>query len=149
MTPPAITQLTISRCDSDGNYDPNGDYAAISYAYSISTVNNKNTKTAVIQYKRSTGSSWSNLLTNSAYSANTTVYPSIELLSDYQWDIRLTVSDYFGSSEMTVTMPSAEVLMDLLPPATAWALERQPSNRICLILAGLYGSDQDQRMAPT
>lgn len=112
--PPAITQLTISRCDSDGNYDPNGDYAAISYAYSISTVNNKNTRTAVIQYKRSTGSSWSNLLTNSAYSANTTVYPSIELLSDYQWDIRLTVSDYFGSSEMTVTMPSAEVLMDLL-----------------------------------
>ena len=112
--PPAITQLTISRCDSDGNYDPNGDYAAISYAYSISTVNNKNTKSAVIQYKRSTGSSWSNLLTNSAYSANTTVYPTTELLSDYQWDIRLTVSDYFGSSEMTVTLPSAEVLMDLL-----------------------------------
>ena len=112
--PPAITRLSAFRCDADGNADDNGDYTGISYAYSISSVNSKNTKSAVIQYKRSTGSSWTNLLTNSAYSANTTVYPTTELLSDYQWDIRLTVSDYFGSSEMTVTLPSAEVLMDLL-----------------------------------
>lgn len=112
--PPAITRLSAFRCDADGNTDDNGDYTGISYAYSISSVNSKNTKSAVIQYKRSTGSSWTNLLTNSAYSANTTVYPTTELLSDYQWDIRLTVSDYFGSSEMTVTLPSAEVLMDLL-----------------------------------
>ena len=112
--PPAITRLSAFRCDADGNADDNGDYTGISYAYSISSVNSKNTKSAVIQYKRSTGSSWTNLLTNSAYSANTTVYPTTELLSDYQWDIRLTVSDYFGASEMTVTLPSAEVLMDLL-----------------------------------
>ena len=112
--PPAITRLSAFRCDADGNTDDNGDYTGISYAYSISSVNSKNTKSAVIQYKRSTGSSWTNLLTNSAYSANTTVYPTTELLSDYQWDIRLTVSDYFGSSEMTVTLPSAEVLLDLL-----------------------------------
>lgn len=112
--PPAITRLSAFRCDADGNTDDNGDYTGISYAYSIASVNNKNTKSATLQYKRSSASSWSNLASNSAYSASTTIYPTTALSADYQWDIRLTVTDYFGSSTKTVTLPSAEVLLDLL-----------------------------------
>lgn len=112
--PPAISGLTVWRCDAGGNADDSGDYVGITYAYTVAPVGNKNTVSAKIEYKRSTGSAWTELLTSSAYSVNTTVHPETELLSDYQWDLRLTVSDYFGSTAMTATLPSAEVLLDLL-----------------------------------
>lgn len=111
---PAITGLTVWRCDADGNADDSGDYVGITYAYAIASVGGKNDAAAKIEYKRSTGTAWTELLTNTAYSANTTVHPETELLSDYQWDIRLTIEDYFGSTSMTATLPSAEVLLDLL-----------------------------------
>ena len=111
---PAITALSVWRCTADGVADDSGDYVGITYAYTIASVNSKNDASAKIEYKRNTASSWSSLLTNSAYAVSTTVYPDQEMLSDYQWDIRLTVTDYFGSTTMTVTLPSAEVLMDLL-----------------------------------
>lgn len=111
---PAITALRVWRCTADGAADDSGDYVGITYAYTIASVNSKNNASAKLEYKRSTASSWSSLLNNSAYSVSTTVYPDQEMLSDYQWDIRLTVTDYFGSTTMTVTLPSAEVLLDLL-----------------------------------
>ena len=111
---PAITALSVWRCTADGAADDSGDYVGITYAYTIASVNSKNNASAKMEYKRSTASSWSSLLTNSAYAVSTTVYPDQEMLSDYQWDIRLTVMDYFGSTTMTVTLPSAEVLLDLL-----------------------------------
>lgn len=111
---PAITALSVWRCTADGAADDSGDYVGITYAYTIASVNSKNNASAKMEYKRSTASSWSSLLTNSAYAVSTTIYPAQEMLSDYQWDIRLTVSDYFGSTTMTATLPSAEVILDLL-----------------------------------
>ena len=111
---PAITALSVWRCTADGAADDSGDYVGITYAYTIASVNSKNDASAKIEYKRNTASSWSSLLTNSAYAVSTTIYPAQEMLSDYQWDIRLTVSDYFGSTTMTATLPSAEVILDLL-----------------------------------
>lgn len=111
---PAITAFAPYRCNADGAADDSGDYVGITYAYSVAPVNSKNAATAKIEAKRSTLTSWSTLLTNGAYSATTTVFPDQELLSDYQYDLRITVSDYFGSTSMTVTLPSAEVILDLL-----------------------------------
>lgn len=111
---PAITALSVWRCTADGAADDSGDYVGITYAYTIASVNSKNDASAKIEYKRNTASSWSSLLTNSAYAVSTTVYPAQEMLSDYQWDIRLTVSDYFGSTTITGMLPSAKVIWDLL-----------------------------------
>lgn len=141
--PPAITRLSAFRCDADGNTDDNGDYTGISYAYSIASVNNKNTKSATLQYKRSSASSWSNLASNSAYSASTTIYPTTALSADYQWDIRLTVSDYFGSTTMTITLPSAQVIMDLLAAGDGMGIGRTSEQSKVLAIAWhtLIGSD--------
>lgn len=140
---PAITVLRAWRCTEDGTEDDNGDYVGISYAYSVSSVNSKNTASAKIEYKRSTLSSWTSLLTNSAYSVNTSVHPSAELLSDYRWDIRLTVSDYFGSTTMTITLPSAQVIMDLLAAGDGMGIGRTSEQSKVLAIAWhtLIGSD--------
>lgn len=140
---PAITVLRAWRCTEDGTEDDSGDYVGISYAYSVSSVNSKNTASAKIEYKRSTLSSWTSLLTNSAYSVNTSVHPSAELLSDYRWDIRLTVSDYFGSTTMTITLPSAQVIMDLLAAGDGMGIGRTSEQSKVLAIAWhtLIGSD--------
>ena len=111
---PAITALSVWRCTADGVADDSGDYVSITYAYTIASVNSKNNATSKIEYKRTTLTEWAELMTGNDYAVNTTVYPDQELLSDYRWDIRLTVSDYFGSTAMTVTLPSAEVILDLM-----------------------------------
>lgn len=118
---PAITALSVWRCTADGAADDSGDYVGITYAYTIASVNSKNDASAKMEYKRSTATSWSSLLTNGAYAVSTTVYPAQELLSDYQWDIRLTVSDYFGSTTMTATLPSAAVILDVKADGTGIA----------------------------
>ena len=113
-TAPAITALSAHRCNADGSYNTNGDYVYIDYAYHIAAVGNKNTHSATLSIKRSTGSDWTQVASNSAYSANTHVVPSQQFLSDYQFDVRLVVADYFDSTPMTVWLPSAEVILDIL-----------------------------------
>lgn len=119
---PAITAFAPYRCNADGAADDSGDYVGITYAYSVAPVNSKNTATAKIEYKRTALTEWAELMTGNDYAVNTTVYPGQELLSDYQWDIRLTVSDYFGSTAMSVILPSAEVLLDLLASGKGLAI---------------------------
>lgn len=120
-TSPAITALSAHRCNADGSYNTNGDYVYIDYAYHIAAVGNKNTHSATLSIKRSTGSDWTQVASNSAYSANTHVVPSQQFLSDYQFDVRLVVADYFDSTPMTVRLPSAETILDISADGTAVA----------------------------
>ena len=86
------------------------------YKYSVSSLGSKNTASMTIQYKRSTETSWSTLLTGTALSANTTAKPTTPTFStDYQYDVRITVTDWFGTSRTyTTTLPSGAVILDLL-----------------------------------
>lgn len=112
-TAPAITALSAHRCNADGSYNTNGDYVYIDYAYHIAAVGNKNTPYATLSIKRSTGSDWTQVASNSAYSANTHVVPSQQFLSDYQFDVQLVVADYFDGTSMAVWLPSAETILDI------------------------------------
>lgn len=121
---PSISAFSVHRCNSDGKDNPDGDYASISYNFAVAAVGGKNSKSAVIQYKRSTASSWTTLvdLSSGAYSQSATTVPATSLTSDYQYDIRLTVSDYFGATTMTATLPSAEVILDILSSGDGLAI---------------------------
>jgi hypothetical protein len=120
---PAITAFSVQRCNSSGTADSNGSYAKLTYSYSVSSVNSKNTCSMKIQYKRSTASSWAGTLKSaSSYSASTSVVPTTTLSSDYQWDIMITVADYFTSTSYTAILPSAAVIMDFLASGNGMAI---------------------------
>lgn len=123
---PQIQRLRAYRVDSSGAADEQGTYAAIQYQYSVTSLGNKNTASAVIAYKRTTASSWTTLSTGTALSANTTDKPTTPTWStDYQYDIRLTVTDWFGASRSyTATLPSGAVILDLLADGTGLAIGR-------------------------
>lgn len=113
--PPKISAFHAARYDSAGKADPDGIYLSVSYAYSVAALGNKNTASAVISWKQSTASTWTQLITTSALSANTTAKPTTPTFSlDYQYDVRITVTDWFGSSATYNTvLPSGAVILDI------------------------------------
>lgn len=114
-TAPQITSFSVARYTSAGQPDPDGTYLWATYAYSVAPLGNKNTAAMVIEYKRSTATGWTSLLTGSALSANTTAKPTGATFStDYQYDLRITVTDWFGASATYgAILPSGAVIMDI------------------------------------
>lgn len=113
---PQVQELRVFRVDSSGASDEQGEYIRVDYRYSVTSLGSKNTAQAVIEYKRTTEDTWTQLLTNTALSAYTSVKPKTPTFSvDYQYDIRITVTDWFGAARSyTATLPTGQVILDLL-----------------------------------
>lgn len=113
-SPPKINALTVYRArDSSGTEDPmNGTYCYARVSYTITPLSNKNTKSATVRFKLHAASSYSSWWVNrSAYSYDSHIAKS-GFSTDSQYDVKLTVSDYFGKAEAVVTLPTAAVIMD-------------------------------------
>lgn len=112
-SPPKITSFKVYRCDASGNADDEGSYMAVAYQYSVTSLNNKNTASMAVKYKRTTATTYTSLLANTALSANTTAKPTTVFSTDYQFDVQMTVTDWFGAvATVTATLPTAAVIMD-------------------------------------
>lgn len=114
-TKPSINALEVYRVNAEGAADQDGIYIAVRYKYGVTSLNSKNTASLVAQYKQSTATEWSSLLTGSALSADTTALPESPTFStDYQYDVRLTVTDWFGESDTwTTQLQSGAVILDI------------------------------------
>lgn len=120
---PQVPTFRAYRVDNSGAAAEEGVYLALAYKYEISAVNNKNSVSVTIEYKRHDAASWTTLLAPTVYSANTTYKPKAPTFSvGYQYDFRLTVEDFFGSRIYETTLPSAKVILDLLADGTGIAL---------------------------
>lgn len=122
-TAPQITAFTVARYNTSGQPDADGTRLWATYAYSVASLGSRNTAAMVIEYKYSTASSWSQLLTSSTLSANTTAKPTDATFStDYQYDLRITVTDWFGASTTYgAVLPSGKVIMDFKADGTGVA----------------------------
>ena len=120
---PQINTLHAYRVNASGTADEQGTYIAVQYKYSVSALNNKNKASMTIAWKKTSDDSWTTLLTSTALSGNTTAKPTTPTFStEFQYDIRITVSDWFNSPRVyTTTLPSAKVIMDLLADGTGMA----------------------------
>ena len=112
---PTISALQVYRVNADGVDDQDGVYIAIRYAYAVASIGGKNTAAMTLEYKTTAAPEWSDLMSGSALSADTTEFPKTPTFStDHQFDIRMTVTDYFGASVVYVaTLPSGAVILDI------------------------------------
>jgi hypothetical protein len=112
---PAIYALQVYRVNAAGGADPNDIYIAVRYKYAVTSLDAKNTASMIVEYKQSTATEWATLLTGSALSADTTALPASPTFStDYQYDVRLTVTDWFGTAATyTTRLQSGAVIMDI------------------------------------
>lgn len=112
---PKISRFTALRAQADGTADPNGTAIKVSYQYSVPSLSGGNTASMKVEYKRSTDTTWTNAgLAGTALSANTTSQLSGTYSTDYSFDFRITVTDWFGvSSVYETTLPSGAVIVDI------------------------------------
>ena len=112
---PKVTEFVARRVNADGLADSEGTKASLSYAYSVASVGGKNTASMSITYKRSTETTWSSSILNGTSLQGSGLYLATETFStDYQYDLRITVTDWFGtSSTYTATLPSGAVILDI------------------------------------
>ncbi len=113
--PPKITTFQVARYDEDGVADTSGEYAWLRLAYSVTSLNSKNTATAKIEYKKTSETNWQTLSTQTALSYNSTIKPTVTTFStDYQWDFKVTLTDAFKTeASYTTYIPSGAVILDI------------------------------------
>ena len=114
---PRITAFSVARYNASGLADPDGDRVLVRLAYSVTALNNRNTASARVEYKRSTASSWSILSTWTALTADIeTQMSGVTFSTDYQYDFRVTLTDAFNSASpatYTAVLPSGAVILDI------------------------------------
>ena len=112
---PAISELQVYRVDETGAAHSDGIYIAVRYKYAVTPLQDANKASLNIDYKRSTETEWTRLLSVYDLSADDTALPTSPTFStDYQYDVRLTLSDYFGAvPAYTVQLPSGAVILDI------------------------------------
>lgn len=111
---PRATQLIAYRVDENGNAKSDGKYLCADYSYVVAAVGNKNTASMTLSYKRSTATTWTTLTTSSAYTGAAVRTFATEFTPDYQFDIKLEVTDWFkAKATYTATLPTAKVILDI------------------------------------
>lgn len=89
---PTISLLAAHRCDKSGAEDMQGAYVCVSYSHTICSLNSKNSKTLVLEYKKTTSTTYTSISLPSVYTSSnaTQIFPADD---DAAYDIRLTVAD--------------------------------------------------------
>ena len=113
--PPKITNFHVARYDANWVADPNGVYGRITIAYTVTSLNSKNTAKALIQYKKSTDSAFTTIYTLTDLTRNHYYKPTQTTFStDYQWDFKVTLTDAFNTEATYSTyIPSGAVILDI------------------------------------
>ena len=111
---PKIVSFQGFRCLSNGTANYEGTYLNAAVNFSISSVGNKNAKSYSIEYKPTSGSTWTTLTSGSVYALNQNVISASSFMSvDRSYDIRLSVTDSFTTVRSTFEIPTAFTLLDI------------------------------------
>jgi hypothetical protein len=121
-TLPATSEFKAFRSGADSYAQDDGIYLSVAYSYSVASLGGKNTASMAIEYKRRTSASYEGtLITGSSLDGSGIIFfangPTFS--TDYLYDIRMTVTDFFGAStSYTVTLPAADVVLDISADGT-------------------------------
>lgn len=111
---PKITAFDAFRCLEDGTEANDGTYVTAKYNYTAPSLNGGNAVTMTIERKLPSATTWEIVHTGTALTANTSAILA-GFATDNQWDLRLSVKDWFGAtSRYPLTVPTAEVILDIL-----------------------------------
>ena len=110
---PSILAFSGYRCDQNGDADDTGQYVKLVYSYLIAALGNNNDKAATIAYKLGGALSWTDLKTESNYSATGAVYiPSTTFATNNSFEFKITVEDYFTETDYIVEIGEGFTLLD-------------------------------------
>lgn len=111
-TAPKITKFSVFRANADGSQNYESTSVSCAYAWSVSSVGSKNSNSYLFEYKAKAASEWIAIASGNSYSINTTRIFSDIAPIDSSYDMRLTITDYFGSVVAFAEVPTAFTLLD-------------------------------------
>ena len=111
-TAPKISTFTAVRANGLGSADDNGTMALARIKFAISALNNKNAKSYVVEYKPKSSDTWTEAEAGSVYSYDSNMLLNINLDTDTSYDLRLSVTDFFGTSVAVSEVATAFTLLD-------------------------------------
>ncbi len=121
---PKVSALSVIRCNQSGMADSNGVYLKATFSAKITSLNNKNTKTYQLQYKKKSESSYTTVTLSSyadAYSVtNGTHIFAAETNSSY--DVILKASDYFTSASLLAVGPAISKIWSIFKKGLGFAI---------------------------
>lgn len=127
-TQPKITALSVHRCNKDGTANDRGEYVEVLFSGEVTPLNNKNTATYTVRYKKSSATSWTNLVTDANnktpnalannYSVSNESY-IIEADGSSSYDIEVTVRDNHNSDTRPTSASTAFTLINYHPSGNA------------------------------
>lgn len=97
---PQINSLAVSRCNSDGTANQNGDFAKVTFNASVTALSNKNTAKYTLKYKKTSETAYTSVeLTNytGKYSITGASY-IFSADSGSSYDVKLEILDAFTGS---------------------------------------------------
>lgn len=109
---PTVNAFSAYRCNSDGSENEEGKCLNLNINFSILAANNKNAKSYKVEYKLKSADTWTALLNGSVYTFNENVVTSSIFDINNAYDLRLTVTDYFGSAVSFIDIPTGFTLID-------------------------------------
>jgi hypothetical protein len=110
---PKIVSFQAVRSLADGTENYDGTHVNAKINFSIASVGNKNTAAYTLEYKPSSGDTWTTLTSGAVYALNDSIVSSSGLFGqDSSFDLRLTVKDYFATVYSTTQIPTAFTLID-------------------------------------
>lgn len=110
---PKITSFQAVRCLANGTENYDGTYIKAATNFSISAVGNKNTASYTLEYKPSSGDTWTTLTSGAVYALSSSIVSSSGLFGqDISFDLRLSVKDFFATIRSTTQIPTAFTLID-------------------------------------
>lgn len=111
---PTISTYSVVRCLENGTEDVSGEFVKININSAIVSVNNKNTKSFKLETKKKGDTAWTTLLTYAdGYTYTLTDSIRSGYSSDFAYDFKLTVKDYFHEAVVTKTVSTGFALIDL------------------------------------
>ena len=107
---PTIVSFTAFRADSSGNEKNGSKNLKCVYNFKIAPCGNKNNKNFKIEYKKTSASMWTTVTSGAVYEANTSCMKNDILQLEYAYEVRLTLTDYFGIPVTYTVKVGAEVV---------------------------------------
>lgn len=123
-TAPAVTMLTVKRCNSDGTENPEGSYCQLAFDATVSSMNSKNTATYTYGYKKSSVSTWTtgtlSSLSNKYSASNATYIFSAD--SNTSYDVKVTVTDRHNATTRTTSVSTAFTILNFHKSGTGMGI---------------------------
>lgn len=118
---PAITALSVHRCNQDGTANDRGEYVKVTFSAAVSSMSSKNNATYKLKYKRSSAATYTEVsLTTLAnkYSVSNHEY-KFAADSDSSYDVTVTATDRHSTTTRSTSASTAFTLINYHPAGNA------------------------------